>query len=143
VADIGSGGGLPGIPVAIARPELAVHLIEPRARRAAFLEWSVQELGLDNVHVVPGRAEGLGLAVSGCMARALAPPVRTWRLAEPLLPPEGFVLYWAGGTWGEGDERALEAIGVTASIGAPASQEGQGSVVIMRRTVITPRRGTR
>src|SRR5437867_12261122 len=46
VADLGSGGGLPGIPIAIARPDLLVHLVEGRARRAAFLELAVAHLGI-------------------------------------------------------------------------------------------------
>lgn len=56
VADIGSGAGLPGIPLAIARPDIAVTLIEPLLRRATFLMEVADELGLD-VAVVRGRAE--------------------------------------------------------------------------------------
>src|SRR6266511_3841554 len=52
VVDIGSGAGLPGIPVAISRPDLSVYLVEPRARRAAFLELTVDTLKLSNVRVV-------------------------------------------------------------------------------------------
>lgn len=57
VADIGSGAGLPGIPVAIARPDLQVTLIEPLQRRTTFLQEVVDDLGLDNVRVIRGRAE--------------------------------------------------------------------------------------
>ena len=57
VADIGSGAGLPGIPLAIARPDLRVVLVEPLLRRTTFLAEVVDELGLDNVTVVRGRAE--------------------------------------------------------------------------------------
>ncbi|WP_448852001.1 16S rRNA (guanine(527)-N(7))-methyltransferase RsmG [Corynebacterium sp. 335C] len=57
VADIGSGAGLPGIPLAIARPDLSVTLIEPLLRRTTFLEEVVEDLGLTNVTVVRGRAE--------------------------------------------------------------------------------------
>src|SRR6476620_1255901 len=57
IADIGSGAGLPGIPLAIARPDLDVVLIEPLLRRSAFLSEAVEELGLENVTVVRGRAE--------------------------------------------------------------------------------------
>ena len=56
VADIGSGAGLPGIPLALARPDLRVTLIEPLLRRSDFLSEVVDELGLD-VTVVRGRAE--------------------------------------------------------------------------------------
>ncbi|MCW2816416.1 MAG: rRNA m(7)G-527 methyltransferase [Nocardioides sp.] len=59
VADVGSGAGLPGIPLAIARPDLRVVLIEPLLRRATFLTEVVDALGLDNVEVLRGRAEEL------------------------------------------------------------------------------------
>lgn len=57
VADIGSGAGLPGIPLVIARPDLRVVLIEPLLRRATFLTEVVESLGLEGVTVVRGRAE--------------------------------------------------------------------------------------
>lgn len=57
VADIGSGAGLPGMVLAIARPDLRLTLIEPLLRRATFLQEVVDDLGLDNVAVVRGRAE--------------------------------------------------------------------------------------
>ncbi len=57
VTDVGSGAGLPGIVLAIARPDLAVTLVEPLARRTAFLEEAVESLGLDRVQVVRARAE--------------------------------------------------------------------------------------
>ncbi|WP_231123456.1 16S rRNA (guanine(527)-N(7))-methyltransferase RsmG [Nocardioides sambongensis] len=57
VADIGSGAGLPGLVLAIARPDLHVTLVEPLLRRTTFLEEVVAELGLDNVVVARGRAE--------------------------------------------------------------------------------------
>ena len=60
LADIGSGGGLPGIPLAIADPDLAVTLVEPRAKRALFLEHVVRLLGLGNVIVERSRVEDLG-----------------------------------------------------------------------------------
>lgn len=57
VLDVGSGGGLPGIPLAIARPELQVTLIDSIAKKTAFLLQAKAELGLKNVHVVTGRVE--------------------------------------------------------------------------------------
>jgi 16S rRNA (guanine527-N7)-methyltransferase len=55
--DVGSGGGLPGIPLAIARPELQVTLIDSIAKKTAFLLQAKAELGLSNVNVVTGRVE--------------------------------------------------------------------------------------
>ncbi|HEX2212568.1 MAG TPA: RsmG family class I SAM-dependent methyltransferase, partial [Mycobacterium sp.] len=60
VADIGSGAGLPGIPLALARPDLSVTLIEPLLRRSDFLREVIDYLGLD-VTVVRGRAEDAGV----------------------------------------------------------------------------------
>ncbi|BBH65444.1 ribosomal RNA small subunit methyltransferase G [Actinoplanes sp. OR16] len=57
LVDVGSGAGLPGIVLAVARPDLAITLVEPLARRTAFLDEAVDILGLDNVTVVRGRAE--------------------------------------------------------------------------------------
>lgn len=59
IADVGSGGGLPGVPLAIALPGLAVTLIEPRAKRALFLEHVTRKLGLANVIVERARVEDL------------------------------------------------------------------------------------
>lgn len=58
VLDVGSGGGLPGIPLAIARPDLQVSLIDSIAKKTAFLLQAKAELGLGNLHVVSGRVEG-------------------------------------------------------------------------------------
>ncbi|MHB1185995.1 16S rRNA (guanine(527)-N(7))-methyltransferase RsmG [Thiobacillus sp.] len=58
VLDVGSGGGLPGIPLAIARPELQVTLIDSIAKKTAFLLQAKAELGLTNLQVVTGRVEG-------------------------------------------------------------------------------------
>jgi len=57
ILDVGSGGGLPGIPLAIARPELQVTLIDSIAKKAAFLLQAKAELGLSNLNVVTGRVE--------------------------------------------------------------------------------------
>ena len=77
VADVGSGAGLPGIPLAIAVPGLHVTLIEPLERRAAFLVSAVQSLGLgEQLDVVRARAEDrpdLGAGFDVVTARALAP----------------------------------------------------------------------
>lgn len=78
VADIGSGAGLPGIPLALARPDLEVYLIEPLLKRSVFLTEVVEKLQLDNVTVIRGRAEDnqvrkeLGL-VDIATSRAVAP----------------------------------------------------------------------
>ncbi|MEJ7706444.1 MAG: 16S rRNA (guanine(527)-N(7))-methyltransferase RsmG [Nocardioidaceae bacterium] len=86
VADIGSGAGLPGLVLALSRPDMSLTLIEPIQRRTAFLSEVVEHLRMSNVTVVRGRAEDLYGA--GCFdvvtARAVAPLDRLAHLALPL-----------------------------------------------------------
>ena len=96
VADIGSGAGLPGIPLAIAKPGLRVVLVESLLRRAEFLNMVVAELGLD-VEVIRGRAEDAAVreAVGGCdvvTSRAVASLDKLARWSLPLLRPGGRML---------------------------------------------------
>jgi 16S rRNA (guanine527-N7)-methyltransferase len=64
VLDVGSGAGLPGLPLAIARPDLEVVLVEPLLRRSTWLEETVERLGLTSVEVRRGRAEELAGSLS-------------------------------------------------------------------------------
>ena len=92
VTDLGSGAGLPGIPLAIARPDLRVTLVEPMQRRVRFLEEAVAMLGLP---VTVRRARAQELAPGSCqvlVARALAPLPELLTLALPLLRPGGQLL---------------------------------------------------
>jgi len=100
VIDIGSGAGLPGIPVAIARPDLRVTLVEPMLRRTEFLAEVVAELGID-VEVVRGRAEDAavrtGLAGADVvLSRAVAGLDKLTRWSLPLLRPGGRMLALKG-----------------------------------------------
>jgi 16S rRNA (guanine(527)-N(7))-methyltransferase RsmG len=95
VVDIGSGAGLPGIALALARPDLSVTLVESMARRTAFLNEVVAELGLANVQVHRARAEDLASARLGAdvvACRAVAPLGRLVGWAAPLLRPGGQLL---------------------------------------------------
>jgi 16S rRNA (guanine527-N7)-methyltransferase len=99
VADLGAGGGFPGLPLAIALPEARVALVESVGRKCAFLTGAVGELGLVNVEVVNARAEawpeGLG-AHDLVVARALAPLPVLVEYAAPLLEPGGALVAWKG-----------------------------------------------
>ena len=100
VVDVGSGAGLPGIPLAIARPDLRVTLLEPMARRIAWLTEVVEELGID-VRVVRGRAEepDVRRSVGGAdvvTARAVAPLAKLAGWCLPLVAPGGVVLALKG-----------------------------------------------
>lgn len=94
VVDLGSGAGLPGIVLAIRRPAAAVTLLEPMARRVAFLQECADLLGLANVTVLRGRAEELAgrLAADVVTARAVAPLDRLAGLAAGLARQGGVVL---------------------------------------------------
>jgi 16S rRNA (guanine527-N7)-methyltransferase len=127
--DLGSGAGLPGVVVAIARPDLGVTLVERRRSRAAFLESVLDELGLSNARVFAGGSEALSTPVDLAFARALAPPRRSWKLAEPLLRPDGRLVYFAGMAFDPGTDLPDE---VEATI-VPSSLAPSGPVVIMAR----------
>jgi 16S rRNA (guanine527-N7)-methyltransferase len=98
LCDVGSGAGLPGIPVALARPDVRITLLEPLLRRTTFLEEVVKELGLENVTVVRGRAEEMigKLSVDVVTARAVAPLDRLAGWGLPLLRPYGEMLALKG-----------------------------------------------
>jgi len=146
VDDVGSGAGLPGIVLALARPDLRVTLVEPLQRRCTFLIEVVAGLELNNVTVVRARAEerargrGPEAAVDVVTARAVAPLDRlaTWCL--PLVRPGGSLLALKG--TGAADELmqagpTLERLGAAE---ASIRTVGKG-VVDPPTTVVTIRRG--
>ncbi|MGN7778823.1 16S rRNA (guanine(527)-N(7))-methyltransferase RsmG [Mycolicibacterium sp. 22603] len=107
VADIGSGAGLPGIPLAIARPDLRVTLIEPLLRRSEFLREAIDELKLD-VEVLRGRAEDKAIRADvgerdAVVSRAVAPLDKLSRWSIPLLRVGGRMLALKG-------ERAVDEV---------------------------------
>lgn len=99
VLDVGSGAGLPGIPLAIARPDLSLVLLEPLLRRANFLTEVVDELGLgDRVEVVRGRAEEYDGSFEVVTARAVAPLEKLIGWTQKLFLPAGELLALKGAT---------------------------------------------
>jgi 16S rRNA (guanine527-N7)-methyltransferase len=99
LADLGSGAGLPGLPLAIALPEASVALVESTARRCAFLERAVVATQVTNARVVNTRAETWpeGLAAFDVItARALAPLPVVVEYAAPLLTVGGMLVAWRG-----------------------------------------------
>jgi 16S rRNA (guanine527-N7)-methyltransferase len=118
VCDVGSGAGLPGIPLALVRPDLRITLLEPLLRRTTFLQEVVELLGLDHVAVVRGRAEevlGTLPPVHVVTARAVAPLDRLAGWGVPLLRPYGEMLLLKGDTAEEellGARSALHKLGV-------------------------------
>jgi 16S rRNA (guanine527-N7)-methyltransferase len=93
VADVGSGAGLPGVPLALLRPDFRVTLIEPLLRRSTFLNQTVDELGIaDRVEVVRSRAEDHHQTYQVVTARALAPLDRLIGWCNPLRASGGVIL---------------------------------------------------
>ena len=96
--DVGSGGGMPGIPLAIARPELRVTLLDSNTKKAAFLQQAAIELGLANVSVHVGRVEQYHPPVgfAAITSRAFAELADFVALSAHLLAPEGVWLAMKG-----------------------------------------------
>ncbi len=126
VIDIGSGAGLPGVPLCLARPDLDVTLLEPMARRVAWLEEVVQTLRL-SATVVRGRAEepGIKQQLAGAdvvVARAVAPLDKLWGWAAPLLRPGGRLVALKG-----------ESAEVEVARDGPAVRRAGGSLPVVTR----------
>jgi 16S rRNA (guanine527-N7)-methyltransferase len=120
VVDIGSGAGLPGLPLAIARPRAAFMLLESARRKCSFLERAIETVGLTNVEVVNDRAElwyeGLG-RYDLATARALAPLEVVVEYAAPLLRRGGVLAVWRGQRDPDA-ERAAQRAAVALGMGA-------------------------
>lgn len=120
LADIGSGAGLPGLPLAIARPDLSVFLVEPLLRRVVWLREIVLELDLPKVEVIRARANALAEThrlFDVVTARAVAPLSVLLELCLPLVRPGGELLAMKG----DGASAELsEAHPILARLGAAA-----------------------
>ncbi|WP_316670196.1 16S rRNA (guanine(527)-N(7))-methyltransferase RsmG [uncultured Propionibacterium sp.] len=120
VIDVGSGAGLPGIVVAIARPDLRITLLEPMLRRWRFLGETVDQLGLtDRVTVSRGRAEDCSTTYEVVTARAVARLTKLLGWTTPLFHPNGRLLALKGDSVQEEIAEAadlLEASGLIAEV---------------------------
>jgi 16S rRNA (guanine527-N7)-methyltransferase len=101
VLDLGSGGGFPGVPLKIMRPDLAMTLLESRQKKTLFLNTVVRELKLEHCRVVNARVEELaktsGEKFSIVIARAVADLITLWKWSKPLLADGGMLLAMKGG----------------------------------------------
>lgn len=130
VVDIGSGAGLPGVPLAIASPGLRFVLAERRRARVAFLELVVEELALANVTIHAGPVELVSPGADLCLARAFGDVQRSWAVASRLLRTGGSLLYWAGRRWQSG---ADVPPGASVQVAATPGLANTGPIVIMSR----------
>jgi 16S rRNA (guanine527-N7)-methyltransferase len=150
VGDVGSGAGLPGIPLAIARPDLKITLIEPMLRRTTFLEHVIVELGLTSVQVLRNRADERPVLEQAefdyVTSRAVAPLDKLTRWCIPLLALGGSMLALKG-------DRAQEELdefgGLLTSLGVIDAKvmrcgveylEPPATVVVARRSTEPSRR---
>lgn len=153
LVDLGSGAGLPGIPLALARPDVEVVLVEPLARRVDWLREVVEDLGLP-VRVERGRAEDPDVrsrweGADVVTARAVAPLGRLAGWALPLLRPGGSLLALKGAS--APDEVARDAAAVRRAGGSPPRVvrcgvgvvEPPGTVVVVQRSSGRPRTARR
>ena len=120
-ADVGSGGGLPGVPLAVCLPEIAFTLIESRRKRASFLMHVAAELSLANVTVAHSRAEQVTTGpFKTVLARAVAPPAELLAVTRPLLAAGGRLVLLTG------EARGREIVGLATgfrelSVASPAA----------------------
>ncbi|WP_231961191.1 16S rRNA (guanine(527)-N(7))-methyltransferase RsmG [Pedococcus dokdonensis] len=120
VVDVGSGAGLPGLALAIARPDLHLHLVEPMLRRTNWLSATIEELELGNCTVHRGRAEEFhgSLSAPFATARAVARIDKLARWTFPLLRDGGTLVALKGDSAAaelEAEEKALRKLGMTAA----------------------------
>jgi 16S rRNA (guanine527-N7)-methyltransferase len=131
VIDVGSGGGSPGIPLAVALPQLVFTLLETERRKARFLERASEEL--PNVDVVWGRAEEQATdAYAVALAKALAKPPVAAELCLPLVREGGTVILWLGET---ADRDAVAR--AAAQLGGRLEEDVDG-LAVLRKIAPTP-----
>jgi 16S rRNA (guanine527-N7)-methyltransferase len=129
VVDVGSGGGAPGIPLALALPDREFVLLEAQERKCAFL----REHAPDNARVVWGRAEEQELDWAGCaLARALAPPAVAAEWCLPLVRPGGAAVLWVGPS--AEPERVARVAGKLAA----ELESADDGFLVLRKTGPTP-----
>jgi len=95
VADVGSGAGFPGIPIAIMRPDLHMYLIESRKKKSLFLSNVISKIGLANAMVINDRWENINLQFEVVFARAIFPENQVLGKLQDSLAPQGAVLYFS------------------------------------------------
>ena len=115
IGDVGSGGGFPGLVLAIVRPDARIHLVEPLKKRAALLSEFVEALGLSNVMVHPVRGEEAGRgalrdSLAVVTARAVAELRELLEYTAPLTAPGGCLAFPKGSSF------AMELDAATSSI---------------------------
>ena len=148
VIDVGSGGGLPGLPLKLARPELRLTLLEANQRKAAFLVQAAAQLGLREVEVVARRAEEAGReprhreAYDFALARAVAPMRVLAELCLPFVAVGGRLLAMKADALAEAEAArgVIERLGgeLVAVTPAASGARSLGQVVVVEKVRATP-----
>jgi 16S rRNA (guanine527-N7)-methyltransferase len=142
VIDVGAGGGVPGMPMAILRPDLRVTLLDSDQRKAAFLTHVSGSLRLGNVEVVCARVEdvarqdGMREAFDLAVSRALAPPPVMCELTLPLVRVGGL----AGALVSDAVPAADGVAGAARVLGGVVLPTAVGGVLLIRKIAPTPER---
>ncbi|MCP3799502.1 16S rRNA (guanine(527)-N(7))-methyltransferase RsmG [Allokutzneria sp. A3M-2-11 16] len=144
VVDVGSGAGLPGIPLAIVRPDLRLTLLEPMARRVGWLEDVTDDLGLSSVTVVRGRAEekAVRTAHGGAdvvTARAVAPLAKLAAWCLPLARTGGLLVALKGASAAEEIERDAREVKAAGGGDPEVVTRGDGVLEVPTTVVLVPR----
>lgn len=147
VIDVGSGGGLPGIPLAITMPEVTFTLVETTQKKALFLSNVVQQLGLDNVTVIAERAENLATKDGGfrdiadaVIARAVGPLNVLLELTIPFAKVDGVLLAIKGERAPIEIEDARKALHILKAEIESSERTTTGTVLTIRKVEPTPKK---
>lgn len=146
VVDIGSGGGVPAIPLAIVCPEIRFTLVEATGKKVDFLNRCIAELGLENARVIQGRAEALGQDhkthrehYDAATARALGHLAICVELLGPLVDRGGLVVAVKGAKAEQELEESAKALGLIGLRHVQTVATPTGRLVVLEKTIKTPR----
>jgi len=146
VVDIGSGGGLPGIPLAITMPDVTFTLVESTKKKALFLSAVAEQLSLDNVTIIADRAENLATPEGGfrdiadaVIARAVGPLNVLLELTIPFSKVGGFVLTIKGEKAPQEIDEARKALHMLHAEVESSSRSSTGTILLIRKLAPTPR----
>lgn len=146
IIDIGSGGGVPALPLAIVMPDARVTLVEATGKKVEFLRGAIKALGIANASVIQGRAEGLGQDHKAhrekydiSTARALGHLAVVCELCGPLVKPHGVVIAVKGAKADAELAESAKAMGELGLRHSDTIQTPTGRLVVLEKTTRTPR----
>ena len=146
VIDVGSGGGVPAIPLAIVMPDVRFTMVEATGRKVEFLNRVIQELGLKNARVLQARAEEIGQdhkqhreKYDAAIARALGHLAIVVELCGPLVRPHGVVVAVKGAKGAQEVEESAKAFGLIGVRHVETLETPTGKLVLLEKTTRTPK----